>query len=306
MAAGKERKYLVSVHGGHSGQYCCHAQDTLDEVVQAYARYGFNWVVISEHIPPQTDAFLYPDEIEAGLDSKAMYQRFAAYLDHCRRLQRQFLDMKILVAMETETCGNYLSWITRLRSEFCPDLVVGAVHHVDDIAFDYGPEQYRQAVDKCGGLEKLYCRYFDLQHAMIEGLKPQVVAHFDLIRIFDPGYSKTISAEPVRRRWLRNLELVADLGLVLDYNVSSLRKGAAEPYPTMPICRRARELGIIMAPGDDSHSVATVGVGIKRGIKLLEKAGFGDSWKNPPLIDEVIENRGPGQPVITGSERKFL
>ncbi len=291
------RRPRVSVHGGHSGQYCCHAADTLDQVVAAYAAAGFDWVVISEHIPPRDDGFLYPDEKEAGFDARGLYRRFAEYCRHCRRLQRQSSSLKIIVAMETETCGDYAGWVTRLKQEFAPDIVVGAVHHVDDIPFDYNPEEYRRAIEACGGIEKLYCRYFDLQYAMIEALEPQVVAHFDLIRIFDPDYAKTLEVPEVRKRWQRNLALVARLRLVLDYNVAALRKGAPEPYPAAALIREAGKMGIAVAPGDDSHGVATVGAGIDQGIGLLEAAGFGDGWRRPLPIMRAIEKAGPDNPA---------
>jgi hypothetical protein len=54
---------LVSVHGGHSGDYCQHARDSLDDVVKAYHDRKFAWVGITEHMPPTRDSFLYPDYI---------------------------------------------------------------------------------------------------------------------------------------------------------------------------------------------------------------------------------------------------
>ncbi len=284
--------YRVSIHGGHSGQYCCHAEDTLDQVIEAYSAANFDWVVISEHIPPQDDAFLYPDEKQAGHDARSLYRRFGDFCEHCRRLQGRSAPLKILVAMETETCGDYAGWVEHLRDKFRPDVVVGAVHHVDDIPFDYGRREYRRAVEACKGLEKLYCRYFDLQYDMLAAVKPQVVAHFDLIRIFDPRYQVTLEKPAVRKRWQRNLELVARLQLVLDYNVAALRKGAAEPYPAEVIIRAASRMGIAVAPGDDSHGVATVGAGIDPGIGLLEDAGFGTGWRRPPAIMRALEKAG--------------
>ena len=50
----------VSVHGGHSGQFCGHAKDTLEEIVLAYIDQRYPWVGITEHMPPVSDAFVYP------------------------------------------------------------------------------------------------------------------------------------------------------------------------------------------------------------------------------------------------------
>ena len=57
----------VSVHGGHSGQFCNHATDSLEEIVRAYIDQGFSWVGITEHTPAPTEDLLDQDQREAGL-----------------------------------------------------------------------------------------------------------------------------------------------------------------------------------------------------------------------------------------------
>ena len=69
----------VSVHGGHSGQFCLHAKSTLDEVIQAYIAAGYSWVGITEHMPPLNDSVRYPDEAEQGLTAQALQEQFQAY-----------------------------------------------------------------------------------------------------------------------------------------------------------------------------------------------------------------------------------
>ena len=77
----------VSVHGGHSGQFCGHARGTLEEMVLAYIDQGYPWVGITEHMPPVTDAFVYPEEKSAGLDAGILKDRFADYMTTCRCLR---------------------------------------------------------------------------------------------------------------------------------------------------------------------------------------------------------------------------
>jgi hypothetical protein len=70
----------VSIHGGHSGDFCCHALDSLEDMVKAYIKKGFAWVGISEHMPPVTDAFLYPEERAAGWDAGRLYDQYKTRL----------------------------------------------------------------------------------------------------------------------------------------------------------------------------------------------------------------------------------
>lgn len=274
--------HRVSVHGGHSGEFCNHARDRLADVVQAYADQGFAWVGITEHMPPVHDRFLYPDERAAGLDAAAMQRRFGRYMDEVRRLQREWRGrLPLLAAFETEACSGAFDLARRLVARYRPDYIVGSVHHVADIPFDLSADHYEAAVSASGGCERFYLAYFDRQLEMIETLRPQVVGHFDLARIFDPDYGRRLALDSVRRHMVRNLERIREIGAILDFNLAALDKGADEPYLAAPVRRLAREMGIAVVPGDDSHGVATVGRHIERGIRMLREEGFPADWPMP-------------------------
>ncbi len=273
---------FVSVHGGHSGEFCNHAKDTLEEIINAYIKKGFKWVGITDHIPPVSDRFLYQDEKEAGLNAQIMYVRFRKYISACRNLQKKYADaIKIYVAFETETYSGYESHIRKLIQEFQPDYIVGSVHHVDDIPFDYSPELYAMAAEACGGLDALYCRYFDRQYEMIHALKPSVVGHFDLIRLYDADYLSRLEKPEIQQRIHRNLDSIKSFGLILDFNLRALAKGATKPYISRNILLRALNMGIPVVPGDDSHGTDSVGLNIEKGIRLLQQTGFNCGWRKP-------------------------
>lgn len=276
----------VSVHGGHSGQFCGHAQDRLAQMIQAYADKGFAWVGITEHMPPPHDRFRYPEEAAAGLDTTALLERFAAYMQEVRRLQRRWHPrLPILAGFETEACSGALDLAQRLVTEFQPDYIVGSVHHVADMPFDISLARYEAAAAACGGLEAFYLAYFDRQLEMIERLRPQVVGHFDLVRLFDPDYPRRLRLASVRNRMVRNLERIREIGAILDFNLAALDKGADEPYLAAPVRRMALEMGIAAVPGDDSHGVATVGRHFDQGVRILQAEGFCTEWPVPGKAD---------------------
>jgi len=174
-----------------------------------------------------------------------------------------------------------MDYARQLREQYRPDYIIGGIHHVADVPFDSGPEDYQKAVAACGGITNLYCRYFDLQCEMIRTLQPEVMAHFDLIRIFDPQYHQRWQQSEIQARIKRNLQSIADRGLILDFNVAALRKGASEPYISAPILKIARDLNIATVPGDDSHGAQMVGAFIEEGIAVLQKTGLSTNWKKP-------------------------
>ena len=274
---------LVSVHGGHSGEFCGHATDALADVVQAYVDAGFAWACLTEHMAPPGRHAIPADE---GPDLAALQERFRRYFEQARRLQRSRAgEIDLYVGFETEACSGYLPAVRDAIERYAPDVVVGSVHHVGDILFDYSAENYQAAVAKAGGIVAFYCAYFDAQLELIDAVRPDVVGHFDLVRLFDADYPQRWRVPAIRERALRNLQRIAELDLVLDFNVRALAKGQPEPYVSAPWLKRAVELGIALAPGDDSHGVETVGRHVEQGIELLQSAGASTNWRRPARRD---------------------
>ncbi|RLB93853.1 MAG: histidinol phosphatase [Deltaproteobacteria bacterium] len=276
---------LISLHGGHSGQYCSHARDPLEAIIQRYIELGFSKVGITEHVPPTNDNFLYPDETKLNLTAADLYKRFEDYFKNINCLKKKYASkIKIFIGMETETYTGYVDHIKNLTSKFQPDYIVGSVHHVDDNSFDYSRGEYERIALLYGSYEAMYEKYFDLQYEMIKELKPFVVGHFDHIKIYDEDYEKRLLLPQIVQKIKRNLILIKTLDLVMDFNLRALNKGAKEPYITTSILKRAAEMGIIVVPGDDSHGVNEAGDHIDKAIEILKALGFDTQWPEPRLL----------------------
>lgn len=272
----------VSVHGGHSGSFCGHATDTLEGLVDRYIELGFEWVCLTEHMPAQVSRLMAPEEAGNGDSIEQLQQRFDQYFAEGRRLQTLHRDeIDILVGFETDAYTGYEDAVAALIERHQPDMIVGSVHHVHDLLFDNKIEDYRRAAGISGGIEALYCDYFDKQLELIERFEPAVVGHFDLIRIHDPDYLQRWEHPAVRDRAFRNLLKIKELGLILDLNVRALSKGASEPYLSAPLMAFAISEGIAMSPGDDSHSIDGVGANLIRGAEMLLARGGSVEWSKP-------------------------
>jgi len=274
----------VSVHGGNSGTFCSHAEDTLEKVVERYIELNFEWICLTEHMPTESISHLPVEEAKAGFDIISLQQRFGRYFQEARRLADLHRDrIDILVGFETEVYSGYEDEVAKLIARFNPDMIVGSVHHLHDVLFDGTVEDYQRAVVLSGGIEALYCDYFDAQFELIETFRPAVVGHFDLIRIHDTNYLKRWEVPAIRDRAVRNLEQIKALGLILDLNVRALAKGAVEPYVSTPWLEIAIQEGIAIVSGDDSHGVASVGMYIDVGINQLVARGSSTNWTKPEI-----------------------
>jgi len=273
---------LISYHGGHSGQFCCHARDRLEDLIKAYIGKGFNAVGISEHMPPPGERFLYPDELKQGLSLKDLEDRFLRYFLELERLRQKYAsDIRIFKGFETETVTGSPARVRSLIREFHPDYIVGSVHHLNDRCFDYSRQAYEEIAKDFNGLDGMYMAYFDAQYEMILDLHPFVVGHFDLIRIYDPGFEARLGKPEIAKRIQRNLSVIRDLGLVLDYNLRPLARGEKMPYLAPAILARAKALGIPVVPGDDAHSKEQAGMFVDRAVQSLKEMGFSTHWPRP-------------------------
>jgi histidinol-phosphatase (PHP family) len=274
----------VSVHGGHSGQFCQHAKDDLESIIQAYIEQGFTWVGITEHIPPLSDKMRYPDEADAGLSAEFMQQRFVEYFRLGRDLQQKYANqIELLIAFEIETYLGTKDYVHGLIKQFQPDYLVGSLHHVNGFGIDYSKDDYQQALAESGSMTQLYCEYFDSQFAMMQEFCPAVVAHFDLIRAFDPDYLSTLTNPSVIEKIERNLDFIAENKLIIDFNLRGFDKGL-EQYPSLSILKMAMAKGIALVPGDDSHGINSVGRNYDQGLMMLANLGASLEWQKPARI----------------------
>lgn len=143
------------------------------------------------------------------------------------------------VGFETEWIRpRTLELIRDLQRKYQFDMFVGSVHHVHTVPIDFDKPMYEDARAKSGGSdEKLFEDYFDSQYEMLQALKPPVVGHFDLIRLYSNDPNGTFQRwEGVWSRINRNLQFVADYKGLIELNSSALRKGMDEPYPKVEIC----------------------------------------------------------------------
>ena len=122
---------LVSVHSGHSGNFCSHALDSLEDIVQRYVDLNFEWVCLTEHMPAHQTHLIPPEELAAGFSVDSMQTRFDDYFVEARRLQAHFEDqIKIFVGFETDAYSGYQDAVAELISRHEPDMIVGSVHHL--------------------------------------------------------------------------------------------------------------------------------------------------------------------------------
>jgi len=262
-----------SFHGGHSGEFCRHAKDTLSAVVERAIARGFSHYGLSEHAP----RFRKEDLLgfEADLTPDDLVATFARYAETATRLRDLFADrIALFVGFETERLppDRWAQAMREVRASAAFDYIVGSVHDIDGRVIDSSAEQTGEICEDLGGREAMQRAYFRALADLVATLKPEVVGHIDLIRKFDAPIVEFSPA--VFREIERVLEVAKDAGSALDVNCGAFRRGLGPVYPLPSILSRARAMGLRVTLGDDSHGVASVGVGLDASLAAITAAGF--------------------------------
>jgi histidinol-phosphatase (PHP family) len=271
----ERNEWKVSLHGGHSGDYCDHAAGTLREVLDAAVAQGYHTFGVSEHAPRIGDEFLYDTERDMGWDVakiEADFERYAA--DSCALIDEFSAKLCVLRGFEIEVVPHdrYASIMLGLRERHAFDYIVGSVHFVEGVTIDGPMALFEKALDMQGGLENLGERYYESVAEMVEALKPEVVGHLDLIRKNAPS-NEAVETPRLRDAALRTLDVIAWNGGILDLNTAGYRKGLGSPYPAPWLVRAAAERNIGFCFGDDSHGPEQVGAGIEEARQYLLDLG---------------------------------
>ncbi|ATY67333.1 histidinol phosphate phosphatase family [Cordyceps militaris] len=279
----------------HSGQFCGHAVDQLEDIIKHAISVGFKTIGLTEHMPRYDERDLYPEELtDAGPEAAlaGLSRRHEAYLVEAQRLQAAYAaQIHVLIGFEAEFIRPAFGALVAqlVAAAPCLDYFIGSVHHVHGIPIDYDAATFAAAVAAAsrGGTEEgLHEDYYDLQHAMLVALRPRVVGHFDLVRLLSAHPDRDVRGawEGVWARICRNLRLAAEQGAWLECNSAALRKGLAEPYPGRSIAEEWLKLGGKFTLSDDSHGIAHVATNYLGAVTYLQSLGVQDVWtfrRNP-------------------------
>ncbi|SCU99005.1 LADA_0H16732g1_1 [Lachancea dasiensis] len=278
-------------HHSHSLDYVAHGVDHLESVVARANHMHFELFCLTEHMPRISAQLLYPEEATGNAESdlETLRNSFEKFLVHAAQIKKRNLSTKIIIGMEVEGCDlSHIAYAKDLMEEnkrviqFC----IGSIHHVNGIPIDFDRSGWDRALKSAGNnLRSLLRDYFEQQYELIRELKPLVLGHFDLFRLFctDDLYIDAETGEKVEKLsstsvraseasfpalWddikglaLRNLEAVASYGGLIEINTSGLRKNLRDPYPHRDFATLAQSVaGTRFVLSDDAHGVAHVGV----------------------------------------------
>ncbi|RDX41729.1 histidinol phosphate phosphatase H [Lentinus brumalis] len=281
-------------HHSHSGQFCKHAAGTLEDVVREAIRQGFRTYGLTEHVPRHRVDDLYPEE--EGLSLDVLKSQFDAFLAEAHRLKEKYAgQITLLVGLETEYITDTdLTALDALLSEHGTriEYLVGSVHHVGGIPIDFDRPTFDKALAAFSddthpdSMAAFLNAYFDAQYTLMQRFHPEVIGHFDLCRLYNPGLSFRDYPDALARI-RRNVQYAVRYGALFELNAAAFRKGWDAAYPGDDVVEIVKEHGGRFTLSDDSHGPHAVGLNYHRLVGYARRVGIDDLWvlASPSLPD---------------------
>jgi HisJ family histidinol phosphate phosphatase len=295
----KYNDFIWETHGIHSGteqDHVKHGIDDLENIVEMAIDNNHPSITFIIHSPRLTK-FRYKSEIETNVKfirGNKSYINYPKRIENLRRKYSGKINIKYGVELEWLGDGLGVNWNrSKLFQAKDADFVIGSVHFAPEgLPYDGSREEAEELLALRGSLEAYWDGYFNEVIQMIElmGDMIQVIGHIDLpklnVDIPEALLNFQNSSDPLAHKFRTILEMIADRNLALDVDMAGEMKGVGV-YPTIDILKKARQLGINVAVGTDTHHIKHYGVNFNESLEYIHKAGYEQYVSFSKLIPEA-------------------
>jgi histidinol-phosphatase (PHP family) len=256
-----------------------------EEYVKAAIDMGFGSLGFSSHAPvPFVNRWSIKPE------------RMNEYAFTIRELKKKY-QSKIDVYLSLEI--DYIPGISRNISEFKKlfslDYTIGGIHLVkspdsEKLWFiDGPPENYDIGLIEVFEMDihKAVRCYFSQLQEMIEQQKPDIIAHFDKIKMNNRGLYFSTDEKWYRNHIHETIKIIAANGQIVEVNTRGIyKKRCSELYPAVWILEELNKLDVPGTVSSDSHKPDELILQVPETLQILKEIGFrgimiynGNGWK---------------------------
>lgn len=254
---------LLPLQNLHTHSTFCDGSDSLEDIVKSAVTMGFEAIGFSSHsFTPFDTSYCMKDE--------------SGYIEKCRKLKSDYLG-KINIL-----CGIELDYYSD-EPEYPYDYVIGSVHYIrkdgEYLAVDESAEILENGVKHLyfGDMTALCRDYYKLVSEFADKKSCRIIGHFDLITKFierSPGIIDTESSDYIRAQDEALKKLIA-ADKLFEVNTGAMARGyRTEPYPSIRVLKRIRELGGKVILTSDCHKKEQLDYGFKAALDTIKRCGF--------------------------------
>jgi histidinol-phosphatase (PHP family) len=189
------------------------------------------------------------------------------YVSKIRKVQKDFPQLDIRLALEVDYLPGYEDWIRDLAARHPWDYLIGSVHYVFDSWAVDDPQKLSEWQHRDAG--EVWTVYFERLTRAAESGFFEIIGHADLPKKF--GHRPPDDSAPLYRKFL---EAAKKHNCAIELNTAGLRKDCREIYPSREILQQAFQTGVPITFGSDAHTPEEVGMNFTEAVQLAHDVGY--------------------------------
>ncbi|HTY87115.1 MAG TPA: histidinol-phosphatase HisJ family protein [Candidatus Acidoferrum sp.] len=252
---------------------CRHASGPPAEYARHALALGLAEIGFSDHSPMPREDF----------DNWRMYDRqLDDYVAQVRRVQADFPQLTIRLALEVDYLPGGEDWIRQLAARHPWDYFIGSVHYVSDSWAIDDPQKLSEWKQRSA--DAVWAAYFErLTLAAASGLF-DIIGHADLPKKF--GHRPPPNLAALGETFLAAAKKT---GCAIELNTAGLRKDCREIYPSRSILELACRKGVPITFGSDAHAPGEVGMNFAEAVRLARGVGYTERCRFDQRKRELVK-----------------
>lgn len=258
----------------HTHSRWCDGEGEIAEVIEAAIAAGLAQVGITSHAPvPFAATYALP---------LANLRAYRAEVLRLREVYRDRIDVLLGLELDALPFLRDHNQAAILAHGF--DFTVGSVHFVRTLPdgqpwpLDMTEELFARLLrEEFGGdIRPLSEEYYALVAALADYPGVDIIGHIDRgVRLWNVGGRYLDESQGWYRALVDDtLHTLAKAGRIVELSTGGWRRGLEDPWPSLWVVRRCRELGIRMTINSDSHRPDQIAYAYDRALDALRDAGF--------------------------------
>jgi histidinol-phosphatase (PHP family) len=237
---------------------CRHAVGEPVELAAQAVKLGLPEIGFSDHNPMPRDDFD---------DWRMRSDQLDEYVEKVAKARRDFPNLTIKLALETDYLPGYEDWIRDLARRHPWDYFLGSVHYVSETWAIDSPQQLSLWRER--DPFETWSVYFERLTMAAESGLFEIIGHADLCKKFC-FYPK----QDCTPMFTRFLQAARRSGVAIELNTAGLRKDCKEIYPSQPFLELAFAAGVPITFGSDAHAPGEVGMNFAEAVAVARKVGY--------------------------------
>ncbi|MDP3386942.1 MAG: histidinol-phosphatase HisJ [Eubacteriales bacterium] len=258
----------------HSHTDYCDGFSVAEEMIKSAIEKGLCYYGVSSHAPLPFDT-----------NWTMKYKNLNRYIDEIQQLKRKYKEkITILAGLEIDYLPDLESVFIKDELTSGIDYIIGSVHFLGKLknsvrwTVDYDKNEFEKGITESfdGDTKSAVKTYYRLIGDMAEELKPDIIAHLDLIKKNNSGNYFFDEREPWYIESVRNcLKRISGTGSIIEINTGGVARGyMTEFYPSDLILREVLDMKIPVTISSDAHKTEDVAFGFDDAVLKLEDMGF--------------------------------